>query len=424
MTRTAGVRWLTFRQRLPLLAVLFTAVLASSCRSEHGAAHADVVVDTIGSVVVVTNSGDGRWESDTVRARPLALIGEVEGLPEYMFGRVSGLAVDEHGSVFVSDEMASTVRVFGDDGRHALDIGRGGRGPGEFQRPTGPAFGPGGTLFVRDEAAIARFIESEDGAYRYHSSIPGIPYGYSLDRTRIDRAGNLHFPVSRGRITDRRWMYVVIDAAGTHGDTLPVPVSDRMPAPTAVYRTGPSGGRMLDGLSRAPFAPVPSWDMTRHGTLWSTAATEYEIVETDRAGDTLRIVRRSVPRREVPAGEHRDSARAVRQRLAEVPVPLDQVEGVAEEIRSGSLPDHLPQIAGIHAGEDGRMWVERWPVAGSAASVYDVFQEDGIMLGTVLVPARFAERPTPVFGSDRIYGVIVDPETDVQRVAIFGFSTP
>ena len=51
-------------------------------------------------------------------------IGEAEGDAAYLFGRVSGLALDADGRIYVADGQANEVRVFAPDGTHLFSFGR------------------------------------------------------------------------------------------------------------------------------------------------------------------------------------------------------------------------------------------------------------------------------------------------------------
>ncbi|HEX2188517.1 MAG TPA: hypothetical protein VHG51_06435 [Longimicrobiaceae bacterium] len=384
-------------------------------------------VDTVGGVVWVTNRGAGAWGSDTLTATPATTIGSIEGDPAYLFGQVSGLAADSMGRVYVTDLHATSVRVYSPEGRHLGTIGREGEGPGEFTRPVGPAVTPDGTLFVRDETRITRFVPAPPGeaSWKADRTWPGPPYAFSLEATRLGADGRFFFPVSRGRMEDQRHGYLVYGRTGELEDTLWVPEFDNLPPATAFFRTGRSGGVMVAGLSRAPFAAVPAWDVSTGGTLLSSGGREYRITETDDRGDTLRVFGREVAPRAVPEAELRDSTAELRRRIAEAPAPLERLEGVAEEVRSGRLPGAYPEVLGVDAASDGRIWVERWPAAGAnARSLFDVFEPWGRYLGSVAVPARFATEPRPAITASRIYGVVTDPETGVQRIRGFEFRAP
>jgi hypothetical protein len=403
-----------------VLALAFPLGLAAGCTAGPGIGAGEVTFDTAGGRVLVSNPAVPRARLDTVRARETAVIGKEDGAPEEMFGAISSLAVDDAGRVYVSDEMSEDVRVYGPAGEFLGTIGRRGDGPGEFRRPTGLTFDRGGTLYVRDEARVQRFTRSGDREpFRYAGAFEGPAYGYTQRSSRLGEGGRFFYPRQAGRIPNQRYFYLVLDSAGAVVDTLTVPESVQLPVETAVFRTGRSGGRMVPGLSRAPFTATASWDVTPRGTLLLAAGSPYEIVEITASGDTSRIIRRRTSPRQVPRSEYEDSARAVRERVAAAPAPLERLDGVAPEIRSGRLPQTLPEVLALHVGADGRIWVRRWPPEGFSGSAYDAFTPEGIYERTVTVPAHFAESPAPVFTATRVHGVVLDPGTGVQRVKVY-----
>jgi hypothetical protein len=408
-----------------LMAGTVLTLCASACQGDRGAGASAAGIDTVGGTVIVTNPERPASTAQPV-ARQAFLIGEVEGEPQYTFGSISSLAVDGSGRVYVSDMMADEVRVFGPGGEFMERIGRRGDGPGEFRGPTGLAISSAGVLYVRDETRVQRFAPPRPGtiASRYAGSHPGPAYAFSLLTTRLDSAGRLYYPMRAGRIPDQKYFYLVYDSAGGLLDTLSLPASVRVPGETAVFRTGASGGRMVPGLARSPFAPVPSWDVTTEGRLLLSSGRTYEVAELNGSGDTLRVIRGAGAPAAVPSGEYDDSLRAVRQRVAGAPAPVDRLDGVAEEIRRGELPKTLPQVMSVHVGTDGRIWVRRWPAAGEGGSVYDGFTREGIYQYSVRLPLSPASMPAPVFTGSRVYGVVVDPETEVQRVVAYDLLNP
>lgn len=408
-----------------MMAGTVLALIASACQGDRSAASFAAGIDTVGGTVIVTNP-----EHPASTAHPVAqqafLIGEVEGEPHYTFGSVSSIAVDGAGRVYVSDMMADEVRVFGPGGEFIERIGQRGDGPGEFRGPTGLAFSIAGALYVRDEKRVQRFAPPGPGATasRYAGSHPGPAYAFSLLTTRLDSADRLYYPMRAGRIPDQKYFYLVYDSAGGFLDTLSLPASVRVPGETAIFRTGASGGRMVPGLARSPFAPVPSWDVTAEGRLLLSGGRTYEVAELNGNGDTLRVIRREGVPTTVPSGEYADSLRSVRQRVASAPAPVNRLDGVAEEIRRGELPKTLPQVVSVQVGTNGSIWVRRWPVEGEGGSMYDGFTREGIYQHSVRLPLSLAPMPTPVFTDTRVYGVVVDTETEVQRVVAYDLPSP
>lgn len=340
-------------------------------------------------------------------------------------GRLSGVAMDAAGVVYVSDQADSRVWVFGADGRSLRSIGRKGRGPGEFERPTGIAIGPDGRLYVRDITHVSRF--GPDGESKRLTRLEGsflspmLGDWASLLATRFDRDGHLFHP--KFNVMDRAkrtgW-FLRYTLAGELRDSLEVPAFPRAPALTAYVRIDANGGRMLQGLNHVPFAPLPAWDVTPRGTIIFGDGETYTLTETDRTGRVVREYRRAVAPQPIPARERRDSLAALGARLDSITVSWSQVFGVPESVRARELPEHYPPYMAVYAGEDGRIWVRRWVANDERRTVFDVFDADGRFSRVVELPRRIATYPTPVLGLDAVVAIGIDPETGAHSVLRFG----
>ncbi|HEX6042542.1 6-bladed beta-propeller [Longimicrobium sp.] len=64
--------------------------------------------------------------------------------------RVSGIDLDSRGRILIGDVSEGNVKLFARDGRLLRVIGRKGMGPGEFEQPRYPRFGPDGLIYVAD----------------------------------------------------------------------------------------------------------------------------------------------------------------------------------------------------------------------------------------------------------------------------------
>lgn len=367
---------------------------------------------------------DGGASADTTVATLGARIGELEGPAEYLFGDITSVAADADGRIYVADRIDSSIHAYDAAGRHLAQIGREGEGPGEVQWPNDLAFDPSGRLHVRDAVRITTLARSSgspvpDSVVRT-LTLPGYA---NLDSRRARTDGVLYYyPAYLFRRSGTNLLfYLVFDSTGFTGDTIPVPPMPSLQSESsAFYRTGPSGGRMVDGLNRAPFEAGASWDITRDGHVISTTGAEYRIVETDSVGDTVRAFTGPGGRRPVPDAERADSAAALRERIDSLPVPLADVEGVSELIREGTLPDSIPATTTLHLSGDGKIWVGRWPPEGQGGhSVFDVVTREGRYERTVVVPAPLLTEPPPYLSDSLIVGVVEDPVTDVQSVLVF-----
>jgi hypothetical protein len=333
--------------------------------------------------------------------------------------------MDAAGVIYVSDIADARVWVFGPDGRSLRSIGRKGRGPGEFESPTGVAIGPDGNLYVRDGARVSQFgIDPQTRRLtRFARSFrgPTLADWASLHATRFDRAGHLFYPafntVDRTRRTGWFYSYTL---AGELRDSLEVPAFSNAPASTAWVRLDATGGRMLAGLNHVPFAPLPTWDVTPRGSLlWGDGAS-YRLRETDSAGRLVREYGRATVPDRIPARERRDSLAALSARLDSISVPWSQVQGVPDAVRARQLPEHYPPYLAAYAAEDGRIWVRRWVPEGAARTVFDVFEADGRFSHVVELPRGIAVYPSPVLTLQAVIAIGVDPETGAHAILRFG----
>jgi hypothetical protein len=379
---------------------------------------------------VARNEGGGAWQSDTVLADTTLSVGAVEGAAEYLFGEVRGIAVDADGRIYVADWQGGPVRAYGPDGRFLKQITAVGDGPGETRNPTGLTLA-NGRLHVRDVSRIV-VLQARAAGGVADSVVATWPLAFftnwtSGDRSRLDPSGRYYYPHYSFRIdAPPRWFYLALDAGVAGADTLFVPSYETaLGHRSASYRVSATGGRMLRGLSVAPFEPLASWDVTPAGTLISGDGAHYAIAETTLTGDTVALFSRTGTERTVAPDERADSMAALGARLDSVPVPLDRVEGMSERVRSRSLPDSVPAFLSVWSGEDGKHWIRRWPAAGRGGhSFFDVFDAHGIFLGVVVVPVTFERTPAPVFLERALYGVIRDPDTGVDRIVRAEFEPP
>lgn len=341
-------------------------------------------------------------------------------------GTLSGVAMDDNGVVYVSDLAANRVWIFDGRGRSQRALGRQGRGPGEFQAPTGIAIGPDRKLYVRDQDHVTRFGSDSESRrlMRYETRFNGGAFNdwTSTLATRFDAEGRLYYPsFNVGGITTRMGQWWIFNTSGERVDSIAVPFIEGTPPAWASVRLSASGGRMLPGLNHVPFAGLPSWDVTPRGTVLYTSGREYLIREVDRSGRVLREFKRETAPIRIPAGERRDSLAALRQRLDSIRnIPRVQVNGVPDEVWDLRLPETYPPILGVYAAPDGLVWVRRWVPNGERRSVFDVFDANGRFRTVVELPANLLPAITPVLRLDAVAGIGSDPDTGAMTVLRFG----
>ena len=363
--------------------------------------------------------------ADTVRATVAAVLAEDSPRTPFLFGAVTGLAIDASGRVYVSDAGEARLAVFTTDGKSLATIGRKGKGPGEFEYPTGPVVGSDGALYVRNMSTVSRFVaDPKTGVLsRFDRTFAGPAFAPWMSRlaTVIDRSGRLHFPLEWGSQKDglmhNAYQRYALD--GRQLDSLPVPIQPTARSGWASVPVGQGSGRVVKGINVVPFHPVPVFTVSAAGTIISSPSDVYLLKESDANARVVRSVRRDVAAPTIPAAERADSARALARRLDSLTVPLAQVNGVSEEVKARRLPTTYPVFRSLSTAADGTLWARRWSAAAQRAeSWFDLLDPNGRFLRTVVVPADCTTLPAPVVRGDVLACVALEAETDAERVII------
>ncbi len=358
--------------------------------------------------------------ADTTHATRVALIGSVDGAAEYLFGDITSVAVGPTGHVYIADRQGSTVRAYSPEGRFVATIGAEGDGPGEFQWPNDLTFDPEGRLWVRDYQRITVFAARGPGTIvdsmvrTIRLPDTGIPSRRSwTDGTRY------YYPGGRSR-DPVSYYYVVFDTLGPSGDTVRVPPVANIDHLGIVFIPFATGdGFMLNGVNHAPFEPFGTWAVTPRGSIIASPGDRSEVVEVTPDGDTVRTILIPSEPIPVPPAEREESLRVFARRLDSIPVPLDRVIGMSDAARTRTLPTTLPAVLQVHAAGD-QIWLRRWPRADRPGeTVYDVVGAEGTVVRTVIVPMTLLDDPPPFILPGVVAGVVRDPATDVEMVAVF-----
>jgi len=129
----------------------------------HGALHFFTRATTALTLVSLATASTAA-QTERIHLSTLATIGTAQGDPRFVFGAVEDVAVDRRGNVYVLDSHSMNVRVFSRSGRFVQQLGRPGRGPGEFFAPQAVALDGSDRLFVLDP-----------GNSRVHMFTPNLP---------------------------------------------------------------------------------------------------------------------------------------------------------------------------------------------------------------------------------------------------------
>jgi hypothetical protein len=355
--------------------------------------------------IVVRTNARADWRD--VRIVKELTFGEVDGAEEYTFGRISGLAVATDGSMFVTDEQASTVREYSAAGKYVRSFGKRGSGPGELQGPDAVVLS-GGRLFVRDTRSGRITVYSLKGGASQQWRYPNFSFW------RFPLVAHPNGGVStivalsdgRGGVFPRILRY---NGDGSPRDTLALPKLGP-PAPELV-------AEVRSGISRytVPFTPRDVWGYGPGEQLIGGHSARYSLFVTS-GQKTLRIDH-VAPRVAVTEGEKNVAREATLRGLRQMKPDYAW--------NGPDIPDTKPYFNSIVADGDGRIWVSTPAKTRQIAAarpgdlpnfvqpaVFDVFSLQGRYLAHVEFPEGFTWFTAH---GDFVYGVQAD-ELDVQHV--------
>jgi hypothetical protein len=303
-----------------------------------------------------------------------------------LFGRITSLAVDEAGRIYVLEGQAQEIRVFDATGSHVRTIGRKGGGPGELNQAVHMQFGPDGNLWVVDPQNNRVSVFDTAGTYLDGHRMPGgfiiIPWPGGFDAQ-----GDYYSPIPRPSEEGFNMGLAHYDAALEPIDTLEVP-EDPVDREGFELQRGDSRWR-----ASIPFTAGFQWRLSPAGTFWGLFSGEYRLFELSQRGDTLRTITRAYD----PLPVTDLDMEAARERL----------EWFIQEggkVDWSKIPSEKPATEDFFVDALGYVWVQPVTVAAEENLRLDVFDPDGRYLGRVALPGPIAYA-RPLIQDGVIYAV-------------------
>jgi 6-bladed beta-propeller protein len=363
----------------------------------------------VGDTTIVRTLEGSVW-GDSVTLTEELSIGALNGPPEYEFGQVQDVAVDQNGGIYLFDGQVPALRYFDSTGRYVRTLGARGGGPGEYQDASlGVVIRhQDGKVVMRDPRNARLNIYAPDG-----SPLPPVLVTsglFTAQATTLDTADHLYLRIMTGRPErNKPWPIALLhlDDEGNIVDTLVPPVVAGEPLEI--------GGTLFARAKHWAYSPLRGFVV---------ALSDQYRVEHFRADGTVLRIERDVP----PVAVHPEEK-------AELEAMNDwryRTQGQFMTTDKPTVPDVKGMIRGLVVAEDGRIWVRRYapaekgePVSGPTQqgqeppppqswrepNVYDVFEPDGTFLGTVRLPPRMG---LSVMRGDRIWGVREGPDGESQ----------
>lgn len=401
------------------------ALALGACSDARSNLDWEAVVDTVGDTVTVRTISGSVW-GDTAHLESRVSIGVVEGADEYVIGNPRSIAVGPDGTVYVLDRQVPSVRAYGADGQYLRDIGREGRGPGEYTRPGGIAMLPDGRLLVRDPGNARIVVFGPDGAYLEQWWLSGTIS--TPRRYYVDTAGCSYATILFNRFAPPSEWILGLSRYSPTGEVL-----DSLTQPVWDYEAAEISATADDAhiTEPVPFTPSVSWTLSPLGYTIGGLSSSYRIDLFRSDQPVLRIERDWMPVR-VLSGEREELRRLLTAQFAQ-DFPGWRWNGPA-------IPVTKPAFRDLFVSWEGNLWVlvsqeayatmtveeareiERRgslpPLRYREPAAFDVFQPDGQFLGHVRVPASFRATPEPIIRGDTVWAVTRD-ELDVATVVRF-----
>lgn len=410
--RVTGRRWVT-------PTAVLVAVAVAGCGADSGTSGWTGTMTDSAGVTITSNGAEGIWSADDRwGVVELLRIGSMEGDPEYQFGLIAGIGVTSDGRMFVLDQQAQDLKVFGADGAYLATLGAAGSGPGEFAIGAGPVLvGVGDTVYVPDlqNQRVNRFAPDGSSAGSYRLSLEdGLPTTWADAPSGTIATQVRPFALPGQPAVDSMDAIISRASDGSVLDTL--------------FRM--RSGETFDFAGGVPefnfFVAEPAWALTGDEGLLFAVNDRYRIERYDRFGALRRVILKPFEREAVTDRDQEIFTDALERIWRDAGVPSQALETLKSGIHFAEL---FPAFFRFLVGPEGTMWVQDVvspsqmspeeqegfnPLLSLGSADWDVFDPEGRFLGSVSTPPRF--QPMRVLG-DRVYGVWRD-DLDVQYVMV------
>jgi hypothetical protein len=277
-------------------------------------------------------------------------IGITDGRPEYSFGRISGIAVDGHGCIYVADDKNINIKAFDANGTYLRTIGREGQGPGEIGSPYNVFVSSQGKILVPDGKNLKLHVYSALGEFQQDKS-----FGSRFPMLTVLGIQNELYVLNFGGDfqTGTYFEFSRLDE-----DLHPVSVLHKIDIPP---------GPLRESLSEK----IPLFTVRSDGCLAMgfPKTDEYRIRILDPQGRMTMVITRDFER---------------------VSIPEDLLDKAKKSLPPGvanDLPTHFAAFLRLMADDEGRIWAQTPPTGPEDKSfTWDVFDPEGRYLTNVRIP--------------------------------------
>jgi len=317
-------------------------------------------------VKVIKNPKEPLFSEDVFELDEEISIGEAESRKEYMFSRISGIAVDDDGRIYVLDYKEAQIKVFDINGDYLKTIGRAGQGPGELASPYSICVTEQNQIMIQDLNNHRMVFFSLEGNYLKSISTAEL----IMVGSWIDSEGN------------------IIGLVSTSGPEMQIVELKKFDSDLNPLNSYYSFSRSRGSSGFNPFMPELCWAVDRNDFVICGYPENYEIQIFNTGGMLeIKIIKDYEPVKITP-----DEIERAKKRLPG-PMKLD-------------TPKYHPAYQDLTVDEEGRIFVQTWEKTKDKSAFYfDVFDSDGRYVAKI--PMKFWPR---IWKKGKLYTIEEDEE--------------
>ncbi len=388
----------------------------SACKGADLGAPRFSVRDSAG-VTIVENRGEppedgGGW---TLSTEPTLQIGAMDGDEAYLLFRVWGASRLSDGRIALANNRAPDVRIFGPTGEHLHTFGQRGEGPEDFDSPVLMGVLPGDTLVVLDRLLRrVNLYDPDHGFIRGSTATPDIQ-GYLLTSGMFS-SGSVLIWTSEWNVESPNGLYRFprqYRSVGLDGEI----ETDfgAYPGDETVYSTQAQGEGTMVLSSTRPFGKTSTVAVAGDRFFFSSQ-DHYEIQVYDQGGELVLQIRREVE----PISVTDDHVASIMEKMIDEADDNDQARRFRRMFREAPIPDFFPAHGQIYGDALGYLWVEEYRLPGEEIRHTTIFDPEGRMVGSVVLPDGFRVYE---IGDDYILGRSTD-ELGVEYLRMYQLTRP
>jgi hypothetical protein len=415
--------------RTCLLAFPIALALSLNACADHAATPSTTTAVRDSAGIAIVENRSPAWTEATawrLSDSPTLSMGVMGGDSAQEFYGIAGAVRLSDGTIVVANSGTHQLRYYTADGALVTTAGRRGDGPGEFQRLIGLVRLPGDTVGAIDArhprlsvfdpgGRFARDIGLASNPLQYLAIVGQFGDGTFLATSQRMRTSSDLSNRTSGPARDTIRL-VHVDATAAVVDTI-----GSFPNTRVTVKMVDMGGRSTPISIPVAFSPMTQVTAGL-GAAYVGVSDTYEIGAYSPSGKLMRLIRRAQPSRlvaEEDKARWRDRMRA--QSLPSTSPRMRQtMQTMLDALANPDFAEIMPAFRRLLVDAEGDLWVSDYQGSDSTRQYLSVFDQDGRLLGTVVLPQRLL---VTEIGTDYVLGHTTD-ETEVEHVELYALIKP